>query len=141
MMRHVLDGMQQTDNFLDDVLSFTDGWTQHLQELRELFSRVRKAGLTMKPFKCCFAYDKIEYVGHIVGQGQLRTMENKVSKVVEAPQPKTKTQLRAFLGLAGYHRRFVPSYATVAAPLIDLLRKGSPNKLEWGMLKKLLSDS
>jgi len=141
MMRHVLDGMQQTDNFLDDVLSFTDGWTQHLQELRELFSRVRKAGLTMKPSKCCFAYDKIEYVGHIVGQGQLRTMENKVSKVVEAPQPKTKTQLRAFLSLAGYHRRFVPSYATVAAPLIDLLRKGSPNKLEWGMLKKLLSDS
>ena len=63
-------------------------------------------------------------------------MGDKVSKVVEAPQPKTKTQLRAFLGLAGYYRRFVPSYATVAAPLTDLLRKGSPNKLEWGNVQE-----
>jgi len=132
MMRRVLDGMQQTDNFVDDVLSFTDGWSQHLQELRELFRRVQKAGLTVKPSKCYFGYDKIEYVGHVVGQGQLRTMEDKVSRIVEAPQPRTKTQLRAFLGLSGYYRRFVPSYATVAAPLTDLLRKGSPNKLEWG---------
>ena len=51
---------------------------------------------------------------------------------MQAPVPKTKMQLRSFLGLAGYYRRFVPSYATVAAPLTDLLRKGAPNKLEWG---------
>ena len=60
-----------------------------------------------------------------------------MSRIVEAPQPKTKTQLRAFLGLAGYYRRFVPSYATVAAALTDLLRKCSPNKLEWSNAQEL----
>ena len=132
MMRRVLDGMEQTDNFVDDVLSFTEGWQRHLSELRDLFRRVRQAGLTVKPSKCFFGYKTIEYVGHIVGQGQMRTMEDKVSRIVDSLAPKTKTQLRAFLGLAGYYRRFVPSYAMIAAPLTDLLRKGAPNKLEWG---------
>jgi len=131
MMRRLLDGMEQTDNFVDDVLTFTDEWQRHLHELRDLFCRVRQAGLTVKPSKCFFGYVSIEYVGHVVGQGQLRTMEDKVSRIVNAPEPRTKTQLRAFLGLAGYYRRFVPSYAMVAAPLTDLLRKGAPNKLEW----------
>ena len=64
-------------------------------------------------------------------------MEDKVEKIVNAPVPKTKKQLRSFVGLAGYYRRFVPSYATVAVPLSDLLKKGSPNKLEWGQAQQL----
>ena len=132
MMRQVLDGMEQTDNFVDDVLSFTEGWQSHLKELQELFHRVCQAGLTVKPLKCFFGYDTIEYVGHIIGQGQIRTMEDKVSRIVNSQAPKTKTQLRAFLGISGYYRRFVPSYSMIAAPLTDLLRKGAPNNLEWG---------
>jgi len=131
MMRRVLDGMEQTDNFVDDVLTFTEGWQRQLQELHELFCRVRQAGLTVKPSKCFFGYNKIEYVGHVVGQGQLRTIEDKVTQIVNSPVPRTKTQLRAFLGLSGYYRRFVPSYAMVAPPLTDLLKKGAPNKLQW----------
>lgn len=131
MMRQVLEGMKQTDNFVDDVISFTDDWMNHLQELKQLFLRVRKSGLTVKPSKCYFGYNSLDYVGHNVGQGCLRTLVDKVKQIVNAPVPKTKKQLRSFLGLAGYYRRFVPSYATVAAPLTDLLRKGSSNKLEW----------
>ena len=137
MMRWVLEGLEQTDNFVDDVISFTDGWLSHMQELRQLFTRVRQAGLTVKPSKCYFGYDSLDYVGHKVGQGCLYTMEDKLQKIVNAPVPKTKKQLRSFIGLAGYYRRFVPSYATVAAPLSDLLRKGSPNKLEWGQAQQL----
>ena len=131
MMRQVLEGMKQTDNFVDDVISFTDDWMNHLQELKQLFLRVRKSGLTVKPSKCYFGYNSLDYVGHNVGQGCLRTLVDKVKQIVNAPVPKTKKQLRSFLGLAGYYRRFVPSYASVAAPLTDLLRKGSSNKLEW----------
>jgi len=63
-------------------------------------------------------------------------MDYKVERILQAPLPKTKTQLRSFLGLAGHYGRFFPSYATVAAPFTDLLRKGAPNKLEWGAAQK-----
>ena len=124
--------MEQPDNFVDDVLTITEEWQRHLHVLRDMFHRIRQAGLTMKPWKCFFGYNSVECVGHVVGQGQLRTMEDKVSRIVNAPEPRTKKQLRAFLGLAGFYRRFLPSYASVAAPLTDLLKKGAPNQLEWG---------
>jgi len=67
----------------------------------------------------------------------LRTLADKVHQIVDAPVPKTKKQLRSFMGLAGYYRRFVPSYATVAAPLTDLSRKGSSNQLAWNVAQDL----
>jgi len=73
---------------------------QHLQELRELFERVRAAGLSVKPLKCYFGYRQVDFVGHTVSLGSPRTMDDKVERVVQAPVPKTKTQLRSFLGLA-----------------------------------------
>ena len=60
MMQRVLEGLEQTDDFVDDVISFTDGCQSHMQELRQLFTRVRQAGLTVKPSKCYFGYDSLD---------------------------------------------------------------------------------
>lgn len=146
MMRKVLEGLQASDNFVDDVLSFTSEWDNHLAELKQVFTRVRNAGLTVKPSKCYFGFLDVEFLGHLVGGGKLGTTADKTERIATALRPQTKRQLRAFLGLTGYYRRFVPDYAMMTAPLTDLTKSKVPNKLDWGpaqesafnILKKVL---
>ena len=71
------------------------------------------------------------YLGHVVGNGEVRPEESKCRAVETFPLPVTKKQVRAFLGLTGYYRKFIPDYATVAAPLTDLTRKNAPNQVNW----------
>ena len=89
------------------------------------------------------------YLGHIVGNGVVRPELDKVETVRSFAIPQTKTNVRAFLGLTGYYRRFIPDYATIALPLTDLTRKTAPNQVCWDQqcdqafkrLKELLCSS
>ena len=74
---------------------------------------------------------KCVYKGHSVRSGRVCPEDVKVEAVRNFEQPTTKTQVRSFLGLTGYYRRFIPKYSTVAAPLTDLTRKNQPNVVEW----------
>jgi len=71
------------------------------------------------------------YLGHIVGNGKIQPEPDKIRAVETFPQPVTKKQVRAFLGLTGYYRKFIPDYATVALPLTDLTRKNAPSDVKW----------
>ena len=73
------------------------------------------------------------YLGHVIGRGQIKPDPKKVQAVRDYPTLVTKKDVRAFLGLTGYFRRFIPQFATLAAPLTDLTRKGKPDKVEWNM--------
>ena len=75
--------------------------------------------------------DECTYLGHIVGNGQVRPEKGKIAAVEAFPVPKTKKDVRAFLGLTGYYRKLIPKYATLAAPLTELTRKQQPNCLAW----------
>ncbi|KAK6177726.1 hypothetical protein SNE40_015771 [Patella caerulea] len=149
IMRKLLYHLDGTDNYLDDILVFSETWSDHLQTLRSLFERLRAANLTARPSKCSIGFSKLNYLGHFVGQRVIRPMENKIESIKQAEPPKTKKQLQSFLGLVGYYRQFVPNFSAVAVPLTDLTRKGQPNKLEWGnaqnaafiSLKQVLSNS
>jgi len=99
MMRKVLHGLQASDNFVDNVLSFTSEWDNHLAELKQVFTRVRNARLTVKPSECYFGYSEVEFLGHLVGNGQLTTTADKTECIANASRPQTKRQLRALLGL------------------------------------------
>jgi len=136
-MRKVLDGLQLTDNFVDDVLTFTGDWRAQLNELKELFERVRQAGLAVKPSKCYLGYPSVEFVGHRVGDENLEMLDDRVEQVVLASPPRTKKQLRAFLGLSGHYRRFIQDYAKVIAPLTDALKGGNTAPLSWGPKEKV----
>ena len=117
--------------YLDDLVIYSGNWQEHLQHLREVLQRLREAGLTAKPAKCQFGTNSCVYLGHIVGGGEVRPEAAKIQAVANFPQPTTKKDVRAFLGLTGYYRRFVPDYAAIALPLTDLTRKAAPNTVVW----------
>ncbi len=100
--------------------------------LRNLLDRIRSAGLTVRPSKCAMGRDTVEFLGHKIGGNQVWMDTEKLNKIAEAPVPITKKQVRAFLGLTGFYRKFIPNYADVAVPLTDLTKKRQPNKVIWG---------
>ncbi|KAL0148421.1 hypothetical protein M9458_056231 [Cirrhinus mrigala] len=112
--------------YLDDVVVHSEAWEDHLDRLRRVLSE-----LTANPRKCHLALSEAKYLGFQVGRGLIRPQEKKVEAILTAPKPETKTQVRAFLGLAGYYRCFIPNFSSLATPLTDLTRKGQPEKTRW----------
>jgi hypothetical protein len=93
--------------------------------------RLRETGLTARPTKCKVGFSTIDYLGHTLTQGKLAPDAAKVKQLKDAPQPMTKTEVRSFLGFAGYYRRHIPDFSTTASPLTDLTKKSAPNKVVW----------
>ena len=102
-----------------------------MHHLRDILSRLRKSGLTVKSKKCCFGAQECRYLGHIIGGGKVKPDPLKIQSVKDFPIPHTKKHLRTFLGLTGYYRRFIPHYSSIAAPLTDLTRKSASNTVTW----------
>ncbi len=117
--------------YLDDVIIHSEHWEDQLDRLRRVLMELRRAGLTTNPSKCHLALFEAKYLGFRVGQGLIKPQIKKVEAVRAAPLPSTETQVRAFLGLAGYYRCFIPDFSSLAAPLTDLTRKGQPERVIW----------
>ncbi|GFX56860.1 retrovirus-related Pol polyprotein from transposon 17.6 [Trichonephila clavipes] len=92
----------------------------------------KRAKLTIKPSKCKFAQQNVKFLGHIVGQGFRTPSEIKVQAVLEFPTPRTKTQIRAFLGIAGYYHKYMNLFSVIAAPLTDVLKgRAKKGEITW----------
>ena len=133
IMRIVLEPLksEQIQNFMDDILVASQTWDQHLEAIQSLLNRLDNVNLSVRPTKCFLGFRELSFLGHKIGRGFMKPEEDKVEKILNAPQPQNKSQLRSFLGMAGYYRRFVDNYSSIALPLTNLTKKGSPDKLPW----------
>jgi len=109
--------------FFDDILVYSSTWTEHLQHLRTILDVLREHRLHLKRSKSSFATSSVHYLGHVITAEGVAMDTTKVAAVQSWPQPRSAHGLRGFLGLAGYYRRFIKDYGTIAAPLTQLLRK------------------
>ena len=128
LMTTILSGMQGIKClvYLDDVVVFGENLKVHNERLRDVFSRMRKYNMKLQPDKCEFLRKEVSYLGHVIGQTGVRPDEKRITAVKEYPEPRTTKELKGFLGLAGYYRRFIPNFSKIAKPLTELLKKDTP---------------
>ena len=115
--------------YLDDFIIHSKDLNQHYERLAEVLSRFRQHNLRVKISKCTFAVPKVSYLGHVISAEGISPDPTKVEAVQNLSSPKSVKDVRSFLGLAGYYRRFVRSFATVAAPLTDLTKQD--RRFDW----------
>lgn len=157
LMQQCLNG-QITDSllvYLDDIIVYSSDFATHLKHLEEVFERLSKHGLKLRPDKCKLFHRQVKFLGHVVDREGVKPDPEKIAAVVDWPAPTTAKELKAFLGLAGYYRRFVPGFAKIARPLNSLL-VGVPNdkrlgshRISWSVeaqtafdaLKKVLTEA
>ena len=124
--------------YLDDILVFSGDVEEHISRLDKVFTRIADFGLKVKGGKCHFFQSQVTYLGHVVSSEGISVDGDKVQRVKDWPVPTRSGELRSFLGLAGYYRRFIAGFSKIVAPLHELLPslvKGKPvvnqKKFEW----------
>ncbi|KAL4284928.1 hypothetical protein GQ457_16G014540 [Hibiscus cannabinus] len=132
--------------FFDDILIYSSTWDAHVRHVQLVLQLLRTHHLVAKLSKCVFGQQSIGYLGHIISAQGVSVDPEKITSICQWPQPQTVKEVRSFLGLAGYYRRFIRNYATIASPLTDLLRKDAFNMTSaaaqaFSSLKQLLSST
>ena len=112
--------------YLDDVLVFSETFDDHLQHIALVIQRLSEAGLMLKPSKCHFIYQEMQYLGHLLSPERIRPNPERIAAVREYTTPRSVKEVKQFLGLASYYRRFVKGFAKIAQPLHALTQKGAP---------------
>lgn len=140
-MDSVLYGLQGERCFvyLDDIVVFASSLQEHEQKLTEVFDRLRQHGLKIQPDKCEFLRKEVGYLGHIISSEGVKPNPDKVKSVQDFPTPKSCKDIKSFLGLAGYYRRFIPNFSKITKPLTGLLKKDVP--FIWGEPQQIAFDT
>jgi len=110
--------------YLDDITVYSNSYEEHLQHLRQVFEALAKHKLYANPEKCSFNKTEVKFCGHIIGNGTVRVMQDKIKAINDWPQPRMIHHIRQFLGLIGYYRQFIKGFSKIATPLSNLLKVG-----------------
>ena len=115
--------------FIDDILIYSRSQEEHARHLRMVLQRLREHQLYAKFSKCDFWIERVAFLGHVISKDGLAVDPQKIAAITDWRRPESVTEVRSFLGLAGYYRRFVAGFSRLALPLTQLLQKGV--KFEW----------
>ena len=149
LMNKVLTGIlwKRCIVYLDDIIIYAKTFSDHLEALEEVFKRLSRAGLKIKLSKCHFITNTVRYLGFLITADGLKTDPSKVSVILNVEVPKNVKDVRAFLGMASYYRRFMPNFSHIAEPLTNLTRKRIIFKwtqecdISFNEIKKLLTEA
>ena len=109
--------------YLDDIIVYSKTFEDHLENLKVVFERLKNANLKLNPKKCSLLCTKVAFLGHEVSEQGIATDPAKANAVKDWPQPKSVTEVRQFVGLASYYRKFILNFATICKPLHKLTEK------------------
>lgn len=109
--------------YLDDIIIFAQSIEEHNQNLSIVLQRLRELGLKIQPNKCKFLKEELEYLGHILKAKGVKANPKKIEVVKNIRHPKNPTEVKSFLGLAGYYRKFIRNFAKLTKPLTELTKK------------------
>ena len=131
LMSNVLQGLLPNKClvYLDDVLIVGHNFEEHLNNLKEVLNAIQNAGLKLKPLKCHFGQTSVKFLGFQIADTGLAPDPEKVKAIKEYPVPKDLTELRRFIGMISYYRRFISGFSDIAHPLHRLLQKDV--KFDW----------
>ena len=129
--KRALQGLPNVESYIDDLTIHTPDWEGHLDAVKRVLERLRQHSLTGRPTKCEVGFNEIKLLGQVVGKGVVKPQGEKVCKILEVSKPKSKKDLRSFLGAVGFYRKFIHRFAERAKSLTDITRKGEPNVLKW----------
>ena len=123
LMNKVLDNCPFAMTYLDNIIIFSDTEEEHLAHIEEIFKRLEATDLKMKRSKCDSFKKHIHYLGHLISADGIRPLKDKLDTIHEMPAPRNSKEVKQFLGLVGYYRKFVPRFADLSRPLTQLTCK------------------
>ena len=109
--------------YLDDLLIYSDNLKEHKAHVRQVLERLQEAGLFLKPSKCQFHVQEVEFLGFVIGKEGVKMDPAKVQSITSWPVPESVHDVRMFLGLANFYRRFIKGFSKITMPLTKLLKK------------------
>ena len=115
--------------YLDDIIVYSKTFDEHLENLKVVLERLKSVNLKLNPKKCNLLCKKVSFLGHEVSEQGIATDPAKIQSVKDWPEPKSVTEVRQFVGLASYYRKFIPNFATICKPLHKLTQKDV--KFDW----------
>ena len=120
-------------SYIDDTAVHSDSWEDHLLHLDRVLTAFEKEGLTLKLSKCAFGKNKIKYIGHIIGSGEIKPIESKIQAIIALPEPTSKKLLKSYLGMTSYYRNFIPDFANIARPLTEMTKLRCTNQFKFNI--------